>query len=124
MTPIRRDLLEDLTRLTLEIEPLLDLVSAAARAEWRETRSRLRTAGTLESGSIGIGGEALAVMHAKVRRFRDILFAMAAGGSRSTSPMSRGDGNPCGPLEKADAIGSARESRLRRAPLTRVPHID
>jgi hypothetical protein len=94
MTPIRGDLLEDLKRLTLEIEPRLDLVSAAARAEWRKTRSRIPTARILESGRIGIGGEALAVMHAKVRRFRDILFGMAAGDSSSTSPKARGHWDP------------------------------
>lgn len=66
-------LLDDLNRLDAEIEPRLDQVSAAARGEWRELRSRLPTVLDLQSGWSPVSDEELEVMHAKVLRFRELL---------------------------------------------------
>jgi hypothetical protein len=73
MTPITSRLLEDLNLLTLDIEPRLELVSAAARGEWREMRSRFPTAQDVASGLSPVSDEQLEVMRAKVIRFREIL---------------------------------------------------
>jgi len=72
-TATTAQLLDDLNRLGGEIEPRLDQVSAAARAEWRELRSRLPTAQDLQNGWSLVSDEELAVMHAKVLRFRELL---------------------------------------------------
>ena len=76
-------LLDDLNRLSSEIEPRLDQVSAAARGEWRELRSRLPTAQDLQSGWSSVSDEELAVMHAKVLRFRELLGARRPASGRS-----------------------------------------
>ncbi len=73
MTPTTSRLLEDLHLLTLDIEPRLELVSAAARAEWREMRSRFPTAQDVANGFSPISDEQLTVMRSKVIRFREIL---------------------------------------------------
>ncbi len=73
MTPTTNRLLEDLNLLSLDIEPRLELVSAAARAEWREMRSRVPTAQDIAAGFSPISDEQLAVMRSKVIRFRELL---------------------------------------------------
>ena len=73
MTLTTGRLLEELDHLSTEIEPRLELVSAAARGEWREMRSRFPTVQDLATGFTPVSDEELAVMHAKVQRFRDIL---------------------------------------------------
>ncbi|HET6146684.1 MAG TPA: hypothetical protein VFH68_04075 [Polyangia bacterium] len=83
ITETTAQLLNDLNRLGGEIEPRLDQVSAAARGEWRELRSRLPTAQDLQNGWSSVSDEDLAVMHAKVLRFRDLL-----GTRRPASPRS------------------------------------
>jgi len=65
--------LDDLNRLSVEIEPRLDQVSAAARGEWRELRSRLPTAHDLQIGYSPVSDQELAVMYAKALRFREFL---------------------------------------------------
>jgi ElaB/YqjD/DUF883 family membrane-anchored ribosome-binding protein len=72
-TPTTTKLLEDFNRLSAEIEPRLDQVSAAARAEWRELRSRLPTVPDLQNGYSPVSDHDLEVMHAKVIRFREFL---------------------------------------------------
>ena len=76
-------LLDNLNRLGGEIEPRLDQVSAAARGEWRELRSRLPTVQDLQNGWSSVSDEELAVMHAKVLRFRELLVARRPGNPRS-----------------------------------------
>lgn len=76
-------LLEDMNRLSAEIEPRLDQVSAAARGEWRELRSRLPTAHDLQNGSSPVSDQDLAVMLAKVLRFREILGVRRMAGARA-----------------------------------------
>ena len=73
MTPTTGRLLEKLDRLSAEIEPQLELVSAAARGEWREMRSRFPSVQDRATGFAPVSDEELAVMHAKVQRFREIL---------------------------------------------------
>lgn len=73
MTPTTSRLLEDLHLLSLDIEPRLELVSAAARAEWREMRSRFPTAQDVANGFSPISDEQLTVMRSKVVRFRELL---------------------------------------------------
>jgi hypothetical protein len=73
ITPTTSRLLEELEQLSVEIEPRLDLVSAAARGEWREMRSRFPSAEDLATGFTPVSDEELEVMHAKVQRFREIL---------------------------------------------------
>lgn len=73
MTPTTNRLLEDLNLLSLDIEPRLELVSAAARGEWREMRSRFPTAQDVAGGFSPISDEQLSVMRAKVLRFREII---------------------------------------------------
>jgi hypothetical protein len=73
MTPTMSRLLEDLHLLSLDIEPRLELVSAAARGEWREMRSRFPTVQELSSGFSPLSDEQLTVMRSKVIRFREIL---------------------------------------------------
>jgi hypothetical protein len=73
MTPTTSRLLEDLHLLSLDIEPRLELVSAAARGEWREMRSRFPTAQEIASGFSPLSDEQLTVMRSKVIRFREIL---------------------------------------------------
>ena len=73
MTPTTNRLLEDLNMLTLDIEPRLELVSAAARGEWREMRSRFPTAQDVAGGFSPISDEQLSVMRSKVIRFREII---------------------------------------------------
>jgi len=73
MTPATNRLLEDLNLLSLDIEPRLELVSAAARGEWREMRSRFPTAQDVAGGFSPISDEQLSVMRAKVLRFREII---------------------------------------------------
>lgn len=73
MTPTTSRLLEDLNLLSLDIEPRLELVSAAARGEWREMRSRFPTAQEVAGGFSPISDEQLSVMRAKVIRFREII---------------------------------------------------
>ena len=73
MTPTTSRLLEDLHLLSLDIEPRLELVSAAARAEWREMRSRFPTAQDVSNGFSPISDEQLMVMRSKVVRFRELL---------------------------------------------------
>ena len=73
MTPITSRLLEDLNLLSLDIEPRLELVSAAARGEWREMRSRFPTVQDVAGGFSPISDEQLEVMRAKVIRFREII---------------------------------------------------
>jgi hypothetical protein len=73
ITPTTGRLLEELDRLSAEIEPRLELVSAAARGEWREMRSRFPSTQDLATGFTPVSDEELAVMHAKVQRFREIL---------------------------------------------------
>jgi hypothetical protein len=73
MTPITSRLLEDLNLLSLDIEPRLELVSAAARGEWREMRSRFPTVQDTAGGFSPISDEQLEVMRAKVIRFREII---------------------------------------------------
>jgi ElaB/YqjD/DUF883 family membrane-anchored ribosome-binding protein len=75
-------LLDDFNRLGAEIEPRLDQVSAAARGEWRELRSRLPTAHDLKRGLISVSDEQLAVMLAKVLRFRDLVCVRRTGNPR------------------------------------------
>jgi ElaB/YqjD/DUF883 family membrane-anchored ribosome-binding protein len=81
-TPTTAKLLDDLNRLGAEIEPRLDQVSAAARGEWRELRSRLPTAHDLQNGYSSVSDQDLAVMHAKVIRFREILGPRRPSGPR------------------------------------------
>ena len=76
-------LLDDLNRLSSEIEPRLDQVSAAARGEWRELRSRLPTALDLKNGWSSVSDEELKVMHSKVLRFRDLLGVRRPASGRS-----------------------------------------
>jgi len=76
-------LLDDLNRLGAEIEPRLDQVSAAARGEWRELRSRLPTAHDLQNGFSSVSDEELAVMRAKVLRFRDLLGVRRTANARA-----------------------------------------
>jgi hypothetical protein len=76
-------LLDELNRLGVEIEPRLELVSAAARAEWRELRSRFPSDHDLRSGFTAVSDEELAIMCAKVNRFRGFL-----GGRRSIASRS------------------------------------
>ena len=73
MTPTTNRLLEDLNLLSLDIEPRLELVSAAARGEWREMRSRFPTAQDVSGGFSPISDEQLSVMRDKVLRFREII---------------------------------------------------
>lgn len=73
MTPTTNRLLEDLNLLSLDIEPRLEVVSAAARGEWREMRSRFPTAQDVAGGFSPISDEQLSVMRAKVLRFREII---------------------------------------------------
>ena len=73
MTPTTSRLLEDLNMLSLDIEPRLELVSAAARGEWREMRSRFPTAQDVATGFSPISDEQLTVMRSKVIRFRELL---------------------------------------------------
>jgi hypothetical protein len=73
VTPTTTRLLEDLNLLSLDIEPRLELVSPAARGEWREMRSRFPTALDVVSGFSPVSDEQLEVMRAKVIRFREIL---------------------------------------------------
>lgn len=73
MTPATSRLLEDLHMLSLDIEPRLELVSAAARAEWREMRSRFPSAPDVANGFSPISDEQLTVMRSKVVRFRELL---------------------------------------------------
>jgi hypothetical protein len=73
MTPTTSRLLEDLHLLSLDIEPRLELVSAAARAEWREMRSRFPTAQDVANGFSPLSDEQLTVMRSKVVRFRELL---------------------------------------------------
>jgi len=73
MTPTTSRLLEDLHLLSLDIEPRLELVSAAARAEWREMRSRFPNAQDVANGFSPISDEQLTVMRSKVVRFRELL---------------------------------------------------
>ena len=80
-------LLDDLNRLGAEIEPRLDQVSAAARGEWRELRSRLPTVHDLRSGFSPMSDEDLGVMHAKVVRFRELLGARRLAGGRLAAPL-------------------------------------
>ena len=96
-TAITARLLDDLNRLGAEIEPRLDQGSAAARGEWRELRSRLPTAHDLQNGLSSVSDEELAVMRAKVLRFRELL------GARRT-------GNPPRAGATVIAIGSAFRS--------------
>jgi ElaB/YqjD/DUF883 family membrane-anchored ribosome-binding protein len=89
-------LLEDFNRLSAEIEPRLDQVSAAARAEWRDLRSRLPTVHDLQNGFSPVSDQDLAVMHAKVLRFREFLGVRRAAPARVgvpvivVSPVARG----------------------------------
>ncbi len=73
MTPTTSRLLEDLHLLSLDIEPRLELVSAAARGEWREMRSRIPTAQEVSTGFTPISDEQLTVMRSKVLRFRELI---------------------------------------------------
>jgi hypothetical protein len=73
MTPTTARLLEDLHLLSLDIEPRLELVSAAARGEWREMRSRFPTAQDVANGFSPLSDEQLTVMRSKVVRFRELL---------------------------------------------------
>lgn len=73
MTPTTSRLLEDLQLLSLDIEPRLELVSAAARGEWREMRSRFPTAQDLATGFSPLSEDQLMVMRSKVIRFRELL---------------------------------------------------
>ena len=83
-------LIDDLDHLGAEIEPRLDEVSAAARAEWRELRSRFPTARDLERGFMSVTDEDLAVMRAKSLRFRDFLGVRRVG----SGPISTRVGAP------------------------------
>jgi hypothetical protein len=83
-------LIDDLNRLGAEIEPRLDEVSAAARGEWRELRSRFPTPHDLERGFMAMSDEDLAVMRAKVMRFRDFLGMRRIG----SGPISTRAGTP------------------------------
>jgi hypothetical protein len=76
-------LLDDLNRLGAEIEPRLDQVSAAARGEWRELRSRLPTAHDIQKGVSSVSDEELAVMRSKVLRFRELLGARRIANPRA-----------------------------------------
>jgi len=73
MTPATGPLLEDLQMLSLDIEPGLELVSAAARGEWREMRSRFPTAQDVATGFSPLSDEELLVMRSKVVRFRELM---------------------------------------------------
>jgi hypothetical protein len=73
MTPTTTRLLEDLHLLTLDIEPRLEVVSAAARGEWREMRSRFPTAQDVATGFSPISDDQLTVMRSKVIRFRELM---------------------------------------------------
>lgn len=86
-TPTTASLLDELNRLGAEIEPRLDQVSAAARGEWRELRSRLPTAHDLQTGFSPVSDQDLAVMHAKVVRFRQFLGARRAVAGRAPAPV-------------------------------------
>ena len=86
-TTTTAQLLEDLNRLGAEIEPRLDQVSAAARGEWRELRSRLPTAHDLQTGFSPVSDQELAVMHAKVIRFRELLGSRWAPMNRAPAPV-------------------------------------
>ena len=81
-------LLDDLNRLSGEIEPRLDQVSAAARGEWRELRSRLPTAQDLQNGWSSVSDEELAVMHAKVLRFRELIGVRRSSNLRSGATVT------------------------------------
>jgi ElaB/YqjD/DUF883 family membrane-anchored ribosome-binding protein len=83
-------LLDDLNRLSGEIEPRLDQVSAAARGEWRELRSRLPTAQDLQNGWSSVSDEELTVMHAKVLRFRELLGVRRPSNQRSATVVAIG----------------------------------
>jgi ElaB/YqjD/DUF883 family membrane-anchored ribosome-binding protein len=95
-TPTTTKLLEDFNHLSAEIEPRLDQVSAAARAEWRELRSRLPTVHDLQNGFSTVSDQDLAVMRAKVLRFRELLGARRPGPARTGAsvivvrPVARG----------------------------------
>ena len=80
-------LLDDINRLDVEIEPRLDQVSAAARGEWRELRSRLPTARDLQNGWSSVSDEDLEVMHAKVLRFRELLGVRRSGSPRAVATV-------------------------------------
>ena len=80
-------LLEDFNRLSAEIEPNLDQVSAAARGEWRELRSRLPTLHDLQNGYSPVSDQDLKVMHAKVLRFRELLGIRRSPAARVAAPV-------------------------------------
>jgi ElaB/YqjD/DUF883 family membrane-anchored ribosome-binding protein len=80
-------LLEDFKRLSADIEPRLDQVSAAARAEWRELRSRLPTVHDLQNGFSPVSDQDLTVMHAKVMRFREFLSVRRPALARVGAPV-------------------------------------
>ena len=86
-TTTTAELLEDLNRLGAEIEPRLDQVSAAARGEWRELRSRLPTARDLQTGFTPVSDQELAVMRAKVVRFRELLGSRWSPLGRAPAPV-------------------------------------
>jgi ElaB/YqjD/DUF883 family membrane-anchored ribosome-binding protein len=86
-TPTTTKLLDDFNRLSAEIEPRLDQVSAAARGEWRELRSRLPTVHDLQNGYSPVSDQDLAVMHAKVLRFREFLGVRRSAAARLGTPV-------------------------------------
>lgn len=92
-SPIEQ-LMSTLRTLGEEIEPHLHLVSDAARDEWRSFVSRWRSDGQLRDGGLSLAGEGLRATEAKVRRFRDIVHALAHQ-TRSPGPI-----HPVAPTEE------------------------
>jgi hypothetical protein len=92
-----------LRRMSEEIEPKLHLVSHEALDEWRSVQGKWPSDGQLRDGAIGLTEGQLEAIEAKVRRFRDIVRALASTLSEAVPlPSIDGEGSTSAELCVSD----------------------
>jgi hypothetical protein len=73
VTERTRALVRALRKLAAEVEPRVEGASEAARAEWMAAQAAWPTDFELARGVVEVSDDDLEVMHARVRRFGQIL---------------------------------------------------